>query len=470
MPKKPIAKNTKTMDIEPDIEKIIKPKKEEEKNGYYQDLSLPSDYSSFGRIAFTFIGLAIVLLVIIFYFSYSFTTVIITPSPEKISADLDVEVASIKAIQKSRDNTVDDIYKIIQEWSAANPNKLSGQIIEEVIEKEEKFTATGETGNGEPGTAKGMLTVFNQQKEPQSLIEKTRFLSKDGVLFRIRKEVAVPANGKLEVEIFADQPGVAGNIGPSTFTLPGFSSEYKKKMVYGESYKPMTGGIKKTKIITQEDLDKAKTELQEKIYNEALVALENKAQIKEESPASKLPTDEPTQEKNQTEAAEKSPAANLSESFEFSPQAIWQEITESSVNAKAGEQKPEFSIKLKIKVSAILFSQEKLLEVAKNKLKEETAGSKTLTSTTEDSLSYSVISFNSETDLAVLSVHLEGEGVMASAESLDKKELAQLTSKKIKKYLEKHPEIANIEIKESPAWMRQLPILKDHVRIKINQP
>jgi len=59
--------DSKKMDLSKDIEEVVKPRRNESR----QELVIPQGSgSSFGKIAFTFIGLAIVLIIGVFYFSY----------------------------------------------------------------------------------------------------------------------------------------------------------------------------------------------------------------------------------------------------------------------------------------------------------------------------------------------------------------------------------------------------------------
>jgi len=133
----------------------------------------------------------------------------------------------------------------------------------------------------------GKIKIFNAYSStPQNLIVNTRFLSREGKLFRLVAGVTVPGAkveaGKIipsfvEVKVVADQAGAEYNIGPSHFTIPGFQGTPKYDKFYADSSEAMTGGyIGQAKVISQEDLNQAKSQLTEL----AEVSLEEEFQSK----------------------------------------------------------------------------------------------------------------------------------------------------------------------------------------------
>ncbi|MBU2028468.1 hypothetical protein KJ761_01080, partial [Patescibacteria group bacterium] len=115
------------------------------------------------------------------------------------------------------------------------------------------FNATGEKSSLSK-KAKGAITIYNEYgPQSQPLVATTRFLSQDGKLFRLVKNVVVPGviktgtetkPGAIEAEVVADETGESFNIGPASFTIPGFkdSGNNKYTKFYAKSFKAMTGG------------------------------------------------------------------------------------------------------------------------------------------------------------------------------------------------------------------------------------
>jgi hypothetical protein len=97
-------------------------------------------------------------------------------------------------------------------------------------------------------SAQGTITISNAQAKPQTLINNTRFETPDGLIFRIHAPVTIPAEGAsgpgtISATVFADQPGVAYNVGPTTFTVPGLKGSSTYTLVTAKSTSAMMGGF-----------------------------------------------------------------------------------------------------------------------------------------------------------------------------------------------------------------------------------
>lgn len=96
--------------------------------------------------------------------------------------------------------------------------------------------------------AQGTITIYNEQDTAQTLIKNTRFESPEGLIFRIRDSVSIPAGspgrpGTVTVTVYADVAGESHNIGPSDFTVPGLAGSASFDAVYAKSTAGMTGGF-----------------------------------------------------------------------------------------------------------------------------------------------------------------------------------------------------------------------------------
>lgn len=116
--------------------------------------------------------------------------------------------------------------------------------------------------------ASGELTIYNNYSDaPQILITNTRFQTSDGKIFRISESVTVPGKsgntpGSIKVKVFADTYGVDYNIPATTFTIPGFKGTPRYEGFYAKSTEAMSGGVSGiVQIVSQDDIDNAKTEL-----------------------------------------------------------------------------------------------------------------------------------------------------------------------------------------------------------------
>lgn len=157
---------------------------------------------------------------------------------------------------------------------ASAQGRIGGKYIALTEETTRTFPATGK--HVAKTKARGMITIFNAYStQPQSLVATTRFESSDGKVFRLISGTTIPgaamSAGKLQassiaVEVEADQPGSAYNIGPSDFTIPGFKGSTKFTGFYGKSYAPMKGGAEgETAIVRESDIAAARQKLRDEL-------------------------------------------------------------------------------------------------------------------------------------------------------------------------------------------------------------
>ncbi len=145
-------------------------------------------------------------------------------------------------------------------------------IVSRVLESDGKtsgsFPATG-TATSKIGKSTGKATITNTTSKSYTFVATTRLLSKEGVLYRMLSASPIPANGSVTVDVRADQPGAEGDLGPTTFVIPGLSPDLQKKIT-AKSDAAMTGGAGSGKGVAQADIDAAKAALTDKLRKEAV--------------------------------------------------------------------------------------------------------------------------------------------------------------------------------------------------------
>lgn len=151
----------------------------------------------------------------------------------------------------------------------AEQNKIPGQVFSEARDLQQEYHASGKKVVEQK--ARGAITIFNAYSSaPQVLVATTRFLTPDGKLYRLVRNVTVPGaeivNGEIQptstdAEVVADKPGEEFNIGPvSHFSIPGFKGSPRFDAFYGRSTESITGGfIGEVAYPTEADLQNAKT-------------------------------------------------------------------------------------------------------------------------------------------------------------------------------------------------------------------
>ncbi len=95
--------------------------------------------------------------------------------------------------------------------------------------------------------ASGTIKISNTNGRDQKLIKNTRFESAEGKIYRVRDSIVVPAQGTLEVKVYADEGGESFNTTSATFTLPGLKNSELFEKVTAATVSPMQGGFSGTR-------------------------------------------------------------------------------------------------------------------------------------------------------------------------------------------------------------------------------
>ena len=331
---------------------------------------------------------------------------------------------------------------------------LPGEILN--IEKEliEEFSASGKTM--EEKKAEGIIRIYNAYStDSQILVATTRFVSTEGKLFRSVERVTIPGGhyeggklvpGFLDIQVRADQPGEDYNIGPSTFSIPGFAGTARYTYFYGKSFQSMTGGLsKEVSRVTQGDLDLAKNTLIEKAKKECQAELGRKI-----SPELILP-----------EEAQKI------------------EIVETSSSAKTNEITEKFTFRVKAQLLALTLKRKDLedftkqfisLQTTRARAEAEDEGSSSTgldKKLYEQSLEidYLIKSLNWESGKGTLSLKITAK-IYSDIDTANlKRALSGKSISETKFYLESHSQIVKAQVHFWPFWVKSVP--QDEGKIKI---
>ncbi|MDP1707439.1 MAG: hypothetical protein Q8L30_02705 [bacterium] len=133
--------------------------------------------------------------------------------------------------------------------SSFTSNKSSGSLPFEIFTAQ-KIASQSVKSSGTKtvnSSASGTITVYNTQAKAQTLIANTRFATSAGLIFRIRSAITVPGGttvkpGSTTAKVYADKEGGSYNVGPTSFTVPGFAGTPQETMIYARSTSAMTGG------------------------------------------------------------------------------------------------------------------------------------------------------------------------------------------------------------------------------------
>jgi hypothetical protein len=353
---------------------------------------------------------AIIIVVIIFLVFVSVGQVTITVHPAN----------EIKAIDFNAEITGPD---------ETGQNKIPGRVLTTVVSGREKITEVETRETDKP--AGGKVVIHNNLEQDQPLIATTRLLSETGVLFRLKKQVNAKANSTVEAEVYADQPGPAGEIGPTKFTIPGLWIDWQDK-IYAESTAPMTGGYGETEFISQETLDKGLQETTERLRQQG----ESKLQ-------------------GQLKSGEKILA-----------DAVKIDILSSQASVKPDTFGAEFFVTAEIRLTAVVFDEDRLYQLAEKKLREQTGDSLDIKNLSRENFSYALEIYDLNKKTATLTTHLEASTTSKlNPDGFNKSKLVGRNYDEIIDYLSREQYIGEVEVRFSPAWLETVPANENRIEL-----
>lgn len=153
--------------------------------------------------------------------------------------------ATITITPRSQNVVVDKEITISESGTAGTPLSYEIFSLEETLAK---AVEGGEERRVER-SAQGRITIFNNDTRDQALINRTRFESESGKIYRIpNSNIIVPAAkggtpGKLVVTVTADEVGEDSNLASGRLTIPGLEGMELFNQMYGEVETPIEGGF-----------------------------------------------------------------------------------------------------------------------------------------------------------------------------------------------------------------------------------
>lgn len=326
---------------------------------------------------------------------------------------------------------------------------IPGKLVEKIKEEEKDFFSTGKEKRVDK--AKGKIIIYNEYSSfPQALISGTRFLSKEGKIFKLTKKVNIPGAifkqgklieaGKTEAEVIADEAGEEYNIPPTTFTIPGYKDPSRREKIYGKSSEPIKGGfIGEAKIITEDDIKKTEEELMR--TKETLF--------------------QPLKE---------SLIGELSQDFRFLEDFIVITEEEITFDKKSGEISESFKGKVKIKGKILDFEDENIqkiiAQIIKNKIRKDIKPEEILSS---QKVQYKVLECN--IGQGFCRINFEGEQVISWKFMIQeiKEKIKGLNQEEYKRFIEKNikNKIKKVITEFWPMWVNKIPERKDRIFIEV---
>lgn len=409
--------------------------------------------SPYQRLALGFLSVVALLAVGVLLLSISRVEVHITPRREPITADFDVTIIGSGTPSERevlgrlvRVEGVGTAERAIATSAGGTPSTPTTA----VASTPSSATAT----EGKPARAEGIVTLVNTHTSAQPLVATTRLLSADGVLFRLRSGVTIPAKGKLDsVVVYADKPGAHGNIGPTKFTIPGLST-WLQARVWAESSTAMTGGQGPAVASAVRPAPARPT----------AVSLKPKTAVREEDLAAVR--DEAT---STAKARAKEEATLLTKSGE--EVVPIDEVVRVATTGVVGETRDRVTAEVRVTMTAILIPRGALGERAAKALEDVAAASgRTLLRVRADKLRTRLVSQDSVLARATIAVHAEGDAVLQRGSfAFEPRRIAGFTAGEVGTYLRSIPGVQDVEVQLRPFWVKRVPSSVGSVRVDVRE-
>jgi len=333
--------------------------------------------------------------------------------------------AVITIITKSQPIDITSSVKIGNKEKGAD---VAGSVTSTVISISETFEPTGTAQ--EEGTATGTVTVHNDSSIPQPLVAKTRLLAKDGTLIRMTQAATVPAQGTVDVPVYADKAGATGDLEPQErFTIPGLS-EVRQEEIYASSETPLKGGIKNIGILSLDDIKNAENVLLEKLTKRAEDTLQS---------------------------------ANAKQKGIFS---VIQHTFESDVDT--GKQVSQFTLSGKATVMGVFYSEENIQSWAEDALGKRAISDAEIVQAGSAKPTVTFEKYNEDEHSITAKIFYDGLATLnPESSAIQKGMFLGKTKAEIRRYLIGLDHIYEVTIDFSPAWMRKVPFMAEHVTVVV---
>lgn len=208
--------------------------------------------------------------------------------------------AAISLIVKTDPLLIDQKLTIATDPASA-PNSVPGSVFNQTVDVQgsSPVTSTEKVGT----KAKGTVQLINKTFDEQKIKEKSRLVTKDGILFYMVGSATIPAASSggvasTEVQVEAAEAGPQGNIAAQRLDFAALDAG-GQQVVYGQSVGTFSGGTgDEVKVVQDADLEQAKAAAQAQAKAQVEQAAKSQLQkgwsLLDESWDAKLTTFTPT--------------------------------------------------------------------------------------------------------------------------------------------------------------------------------
>ena len=377
------------------------------------------------KIITGFVAVSLILVLLLVFVILPKATVVVYPKTELVTRDMEIS-ASVNA--KNLDPA-----KLVMPAAAVN----------ETVSVSDKFQSQGKTQVGNKAT--GTVKIYNFTKLPINLKASTTVLSSSGKTYNLvydvldlkptqysnarTKEVDASSLGS-SVDIIASSGGDDSNLPEGTrLEISNQVFGNRPLLLYAKTDSEISGGTTRyLSVISQADLDAAKTQLQ----SEAL------KQVRDKLAASGGVLADGAYSENNQQFTTDNPALT---------------------------QTPSFTASLQTAITGVSFNRNDLTNLIFQRIGETLDTDKTLQQSSPDQTVYKVKSLDVANGLAVLEVHFEGQAVFNVDLQNIAPELVGKSQSQVNEILRSKAAIDRVDITLAPSWQKYFPFFADKIQV-----
>ena len=385
---------------------VIRSSRSPQRNGFASETSS----SVYRNIALSFFGLTILVVIGVLWVSSVYARV---------------------TVQVKRDTTrLDTVITV-----AKNPEQgqLGGRVVQGVFEKIQEFPVKEQTASSVDSVVEGTVKIINNYSQPQTLVERTRLLTGDGRLYRIKKTIVIPSKQSVTVAAASDEAGKRFELTPGVkLTIPGLWIDLQK-WIYAETTTAFTGGSQTTRTVSEADIAAARATLETAVFDTAQKTLATEAGVAEGWKATYI-----------------------------------KKIVENKTNVSSGQSSDQFLASIKMDVTAVYFPEKDIEVLIRQKLKDKLPEGRDLVDYNASDVSSSVTRADAKLEQADLTVSAEaGSRLTEKSSLLSKDTILGLSVDEAKDRLMAIDGVESVEFKIRPSWIHRLPNAKDHIDLVV---
>lgn len=318
-------------------------------------------------------------------------------------------------------SSVVDIKEPLFEVVAPDDENVAGKIFELTLDDSKRYEATGKKDI--VSDVVGRVTIINNYSKDQTLIATTRLLSPDGVLLRMKEGVLIKPGERIDVSVYPDLPQTFSRLGPTRFTIPGLWGPLQE-YIYAQSSTELRSGGYQVTVVSEEDLAKAEQDLTRQMEQKATSEFQKQ----------------------------------LSGDASLYSRLIQKEVIRKESDALAGDEKDFFQIAISMRVVMIAFDERELVQLVKKKIREQLPSGKVIHNFDGDALNYVVEKYDIENNVAHMKVSGAAQAIIeVDNKILEKSLLTGMSAAEVSQWLLQYPEIKDVRLEFSPAWLKRTP-------------